>query len=202
MEPVECFLMAPTDHASVYLRRYVSESKCPEGWIHEAQEPIGQCPMNIEEDGTYDIDKPEVDKSDPRWPASCACGYEFTDDDTWQVFTEAMYFGLDGAEHEIQHLPAGAIFDASWMGDWGRVNGDGERWSIVLPDGHVWHPGAEANNCTRKGENHDCWCVHGEAPLLTVDKNPEPGRSTCAAGAGSIASSGWHGFLTGGKLVA
>lgn len=200
----ECFLVTPTDRAAVYLRRYVSESDCPEGWIHEARTPIGECPMRQLEDGTREVDRPEVADDDPRWPTTCSCGHVFTDSVVRQVFTEALYAGPDGREHEIQHLPPGAIYDAAWMGDWGRVNGSGPRWAVVLPNGQVWHPGMESSNCTRKGEDHDCWCVHGEAPILTVDKNPEPGRSTCAAGAGSIASGEgekhWHGFLRNGVL--
>jgi hypothetical protein len=63
-----------------------------------------------------------------------------------------------------------------------------------------------ASNCDRKGEDHDCWCVHGEAPNLTINKTPAPGRSTCSAGAGSIwskqgQSDEWHGFVTNGELV-
>ena len=104
-------------------------------------------------------------------------------------------------------LPPGAMWEAPWMGDHYRVNGDGPVLVVKLPNGGEWLPGSGANNCTRRGEDHDCWCVHGEAPVLTADKTPEPGRSTCEAGAGSIGSGEqgtdryWHGFLRDGKLV-
>ena len=102
-------------------------------------------------------------------------------------------------------LPAGAMWEAPWMGDTYRVNGAGPVLVVRLPNGHDWMPGSQANNCGRPGEDHDCWCVHGQAPDLTVDKMPEPGRSTCTAGAGSIGSGSgdhyWHGFLRSGELV-
>jgi hypothetical protein len=106
-------------------------------------------------------------------------------------------------------LKPGAIWDASWFGDQYRVNGTGPVIVVLLPNGHEWMPGSRARNCGRKDEpygEHDCWCVHGEPPILTVDKNPEPGRTTCTAGAGSIGSGEgtdnyWHGFLRDGYLV-
>ena len=46
---------------------------------------------------------------------------------------------------------------------------------------------------------HKCWVRHGrpEDGTLHVDKNGK----TCAAGAGSILTSKWHGFLHNGHLV-
>lgn len=206
---VECFLVAATGRANLSLRRYVTESKCSiEGniGIHEARLPLGEIPMGTAEDHTWQPELPEVADDDPRWPTHCACGHAFAEDDRRQRFTEALFVGPDGREHEIQHLPPGAIYDAAWMCGYGQVNGDGPAWAITLPNGSVWHPGMEATNCTRKGQDHDCWCVHGEAPVLTVDKQPVPGRSTCQAGAGSINSregtpKHWHGFLRDGSLV-
>lgn len=105
----------------------------------------------------------------------------------------------------LKDVPAGAVWEANWMGDSFRVNGDGPVLVVKLPDGRDWMPGSRAANCTRPDEDHDCWCVHGEPPDLTVDKIPVPGRSTCNAGAGSIGPAGggpgWHGFLRSGQLV-
>lgn len=90
------------------------------------------------------------------------------------------------------------------MGDSYRINGSGPVIVVLLPNGGEWMPGSRSSNCTRREEDHDCWCVHGEAPELTVDKVPEPGRSTCEAGAGSISNgsgaNNWHGFLRAGVL--
>lgn len=70
---------------------------------------------------------------------------------------------------------------------------------VVTPDGHWWDIDGRAGNCTMKDDKvHHCWVRHGEPPLVTVDKQ----GVTCSAGAGSIQSSNWHGFLKDGELVA
>jgi hypothetical protein len=101
-------------------------------------------------------------------------------------------------------LPAGAMWNAHWMPSAERTVDEGYI-CVRLPNGHDWSPDSPSSNCTRRGEDHDCWCRHGEPPNLTVDKSPEPGRSTCEAGAGSIGSGDaadyWHGFLRNGELV-
>lgn len=85
---------------------------------------------------------------------------------------------------------------------------DGLYLCCKLPNGRHWSIDGLASNCTRPTEVHSCWCQHGSAKdgTLHVDKTPEPGDSTCAAGAGSIwVNQGqpdeWHGHLHGGKLV-
>lgn len=112
--------------------------------------------------------------------------------------------GTDEIFAGVMELPAGAMWDADWMSTAAR-SVDGRCIVVRLPNGLDWVIDSQASNCTRPGEEHDCWCRHGAPPLLTVDKVPEPGRSTCAAGAGSIASGKgdcyWHGFLRGGQLV-
>lgn len=58
-----------------------------------------------------------------------------------------------------------------------------------------------ASNCTMPDDNvHKCWVRHGrpEDGTLHVDKN----GNTCAAGAGSIATPNFHGFLHNGDLSA
>src|ERR1700752_4783966 len=101
---------------------------------------------------------------------------------TWNLWRNVV----TGATHSrLQDFGPGAMFDAPWLPEEWRGQ-DGQAMSVILPNGHVWHIDSQAANCTRKGEDHDCWCRHGEPPMLTVDKNPEPGRSTCEAGSGSI----------------
>jgi hypothetical protein len=57
------------------------------------------------------------------------------------------------------------------------------------------------SNCTDREDalkgGHKCWVRHGDAPLITVDKNGK----TCGAGGGSILSGSYHGFLRNGELV-
>jgi len=69
---------------------------------------------------------------------------------------------------------------------------------VVTPDGHWWDIDGRASNCTLKEDKaHRCWVRHGDPPHLTVDKN----GLTCAAGAGSIQTDRWYGFLRDGHLV-
>jgi hypothetical protein len=68
---------------------------------------------------------------------------------------------------------------------------------VVTPDRHWWDIDGRANNCTMKTDKrHRCWVRHGVPPDLTVDK----AGLTCAAGAGSIQTPDWHGYLHNGVL--
>jgi len=96
-------------------------------------------------------------------------------------------------------LPAGAMYylpDAE-----GYAKGpDGHSLVVVLPNGHQWHVDMRCSNCTMPNDNkHRCWVRHGDVRKgeITVDKN---GR-TCSAGAGSIQSGDYHGFLRDNHLV-
>jgi hypothetical protein len=160
-----------------------------------------------------------VPHDDPRWPTHCGCGYAFTENDQWQVNHRKLYrSGLDGSLHTLRDAPAGAMWDASWYRDHGDqwVGPDGMCLLVKLPNGHDWMVDGQASNCTRDqyveittaeghkgrqwgGRTHWCWVRHGDPRTgeVTVDKNGE----TCSAGAGSILSGNWHGFLTNGYLV-
>jgi hypothetical protein len=75
---------------------------------------------------------------------------------------------------------------------------DGKFLIAVCPGGHHWHIDGKASNCTKPSDEvHKCWIRHGEPPNLTVDKNGD----TCAAGAGSIQTPNWHGFLRNGVFT-
>lgn len=91
-------------------------------------------------------------------------------------------------------VPPGAIYVAGY-----RSGPDGRALTVVCPDGHHWFIDGRASNCTMKGDDmHRCWVRHGrpEDGTLHVDKN----GNTCAAGAGSIDTGKWHGFLHNGEL--
>lgn len=76
-------------------------------------------------------------------------------------------------------------------------NCDGNHFLVLCPSGIPWDTNSRASNCTMKDDKtHRCWCIHGVAPKLTADKKGD----TCKAGAGSIQSGNWHGFLTNGIL--
>lgn len=80
------------------------------------------------------------------------------------------------------------------------ANCGGDHLHVVCPDGVHWDTNSRANNCTRKEDRtHRCWVLHGDprkGELPTVAKDGD----TCSAGAGSIATSGYHGFLVNGVL--
>ncbi len=96
------------------------------------------------------------------------------------------------------------MWNASW---WLRSTGgglgpDGLTLVVKCPDWTDWMIDGPCNNCTMKEdynqEHHHCWVRTGTPPNITAGK--EGGGPTCAAGAGSIQTPGWHGFLTNGVL--
>ena len=77
-------------------------------------------------------------------------------------------------------------------------NCDGRHVWVVLPGGDLWNSHWRASNCTMKEDRlHRCWVLHGLWPDVTADKN----GLTCAAGAGSIVGTSFHGFLRNGVLA-
>lgn len=110
--------------------------------------------------------------------------------------------------------PPGAMWWSDWLSEWGfkramnypawegkphSYHPDAQgRCLFVATPGGIWCIDSRASNCTLPNDNeHRCWCRHGDAPLITVDKV----GLTCSAGAGSIQSGDWHGFLRNGELV-
>ena len=100
-----------------------------------------------------------------------------------------------------------AIGDMFWVPCWPMLHADkcfhwdnceGRHLYVVLPDGHDWDADSRAKNCTLpKDRTHRCWVRTGDPPNVHVSKTGH----TCSAGAGSIATGKWHGFLRHGKLV-
>lgn len=212
---VQTFWLEPTDESAVGLRRYSRTGgkgfTCADGY-HSALVYTGQAPAEYAESNGrrhLAIRSDDIPHDDPRWPHTCAqlCGYEFTDDDAWQPWQELLYRRADTGELRVLHQAApapfapaaepGACWDAWWM-PFSRGD-DGIYLMVRLPDGHDWSVDSQASNCTRPGEPHRCWVRHGDPREchVTVDKNGE----TCSAGAGSIQSPNWHGFLREGQLV-
>ena len=212
--------LEPTGQVAVGLRRYHTGGgfTCGDGY-HEATVFYGVEPAvwhDRDEWGRTLAARPTVDHGDPRWPTNCArgCGYQFSDGDMWQEWQEQLYRRTDTGEAVTLRnraaddpgdgpasAPPGAMWDAWWMPEaWHGP--DGVALMVRLPDGHDWHVDGEASNCTRRGDRtHRCWIRHGDPRTgrVTVDKN---GGETCAAGAGSIQTGGYHGFLSDGVLSA
>lgn len=110
-------------------------------------------------------------------------------------------------------LPDGTAVEAPQPGDvfyvqlheagaaqWCWSNCDGRHLFVRCPDGHDWNVDGRANNCTLKDDReHRCWVRHGDPEhpeTLHVDK----AGTTCSAGAGSIQTGAYHGFLHQGQL--
>ena len=96
----------------------------------------------------------------------------------------------------------GAMWFAVWQPpQWCWDNETEPHLIVRCPDGangmHDWDIDSRASNCTLKNDRlHRCWVRHGTPPMIHVDKQ----GVTCQAGAGSIWSGKWHGFLTNGVL--
>lgn len=102
----------------------------------------------------------------------------------------------------------GDLYFADWYpcADGGRcihgwTNCDGHHLIGILPNGHAWDIDGRASNCTMPSDTaHRCWVRHGDPEKgepVHVDKSGH----TCAAGAGSIISGDYHGFLHGGVFT-
>lgn len=139
----------------------------------------------------------------------CGCGVRIKNPLTpnYQVFREPLYATPDRSWIGIPS-PGDAYYSDFY--DWsdghttrchaGWTNCDGKHLIVVTPDGHHWDTNGRASNCTLLLDaTHRCWVRHGDPRdgTLHVDKNGE----TCAAGAGSIQTKEWHGFLHNGQLV-
>lgn len=208
----QTYWLEPTDQVAWGLRRYCHSSSggltCADGY-HEALVYLGRAEAKRGENGLLQYDA-EIPHGDPRWPATCqhGCSYRFVEDDRWQPWQEQIYRRPDTGQEYVLHqnasadavaaptAPPGATWDAWWM-PFSRGS-DGICLMVRCPDGHDWMVDGEASNCTRKGEQHQCWIRHGDPRQanVTVDKS----GNTCNAGAGSIATSGYHGFLVNGVL--
>lgn len=199
---IKCFWLEPTDREKRYLRRYAGNSKCsgPMGY-HDAMTFLDESSEVIGDNGYWE-DSGQTAKDfigNSLWPTHCACGYEFQMNDQWQLFSDHIYRRADtGEEMTLREAPEGAMWNAFWMSGHGGWTGDDGRSIICrVPKAHDWHIDGPASNCARPNEPHHCWVRHGDPPNLTVDKN----GNTCAAGAGSIQTKEWHGFLRDGELA-
>lgn len=199
---IKVFFIEPTDRRQTSLRRYHnSKVHCEASGCgyHNAHTPIEDTP-----DGDASVSfgsAAEAKAWDDRWPTHCPCGYEFTDADEWQLFGRTIYRRPDtGEEMTLHDALVGACWNAHWLADRGRYCGPDGRSLVVKTPGGEWTIDSRASNCTMPDDTvHRCWVRHGrpEDGTLHVDKNGH----TCAAGAGSIAMPGYHGFLHNGHLT-
>lgn len=208
------YWLEQTDEVAWGLRRYSHRSGDGCGY-HDALVYLGRAPIAYDkrEDGsTYRTIAVHTPHDDPRWPRVCdKCGvYEFTESDEWQDWDEVIYRRASDGQEFVLHqsagadalgvpsAPPGATWDASWLDGWPTP--DGIHLMVLLPNGHTWHVDSQASNCTRPGEPHFCWIRSGDPRAANVTAGKD--GDTCSAGAGSILSGDYHGFLRNGILTA
>lgn len=214
------FWMDPSGQTARGLRRYSTEHrKSGGGWdctngYHSAINWVDRVPTKTYQDTDgcrMRKEVPQFSKTDPRWPLVCdSCAYLFVNTDPKQTFSDEIYRRADtGAEHvlplrkpgpqDAPAAPAGAMWHSYWLPSGWRGD-DGIALTVCLPDGTDWMVDSRARNCDQPNRPHKCWVRHGDPRQghVTVDKNGD----TCGAGGGSIASSGYHGFLRAGVLTA
>lgn len=215
MEPIKTFFMEPTDKVRLWLRRYShDDALCNGSSYHNGMLPLGEFPaIYVERPGRggklLDSRPERFEPTDPRWPAKCEhCAYVFQDCDPRQVFQDSIYRRADtGEEFPLRELPLGAMYFADWMihegSGWNR-GPDGHCLIVIVPTTGMrptqWAVDGRCNNCTLpKDDAHKCWVRHGNPATEPV--HVDKAGHTCSAGAGSIQTSGWHGFLDHGWLV-
>lgn len=203
---VACFVLERTESSRRWLRRYASgEGRC-NGFCN-GMTLLGDY-VTLRGPGGDEVPVPRhsYPDDDPQWPLKCdRCGSPFMAEEPRQVFTLHLYrvvavmpgaLAAVGDVFTLRDVPAGAMWNADWFGSWAQ-GPDGRSLVVKLPNQGEWLVDGPASNCTKPDEKtHRCWIRHGEWPAVTVDKS----GNTCEAGAGSIASGDYHGFLRGGYL--
>lgn len=222
--PIRCFLLEPTDRVELSLRRFTPPGCYGPGapvyekgkpGIHSAEKFLGVVPVTYEpcgEDGGRCLGRRDAEyaipEDDERWPQKCArCEHRFLGFPfTRVVDQDPIYRRTDtGEEMTLKNAPFGAMWYADWMGKW-HTGPDGRCLMVQVPGraadgswyGHDWMVDGRASNCSKPDDTvHRCWVRHGVPPDVTVDKH----GNTCKAGAGSILTPGYHGYLKNGFLV-
>lgn len=214
---VPVFYTVPNGKVRLALRRFTfsDKQKCPVRgeWGCDASVLIGTFDARYDKlcdsgRGHYlGLWRKEEFRDGP-WPEKCGhCGEPFDPAKTEnQVFQEAVYVRYDGGlgEFTLRDAPVGMMWDAFWMRNSYEAGEHGPGWTNVGPDGlalviqvprkHPFQPEQRASNCTMKDDGrHKCWVRHGDARvgLVHIDKVGH----TCQAGAGSIVTPSWHGFI-------
>lgn len=182
MDRIRCFWLSPAPRAQVSYRRFTfsGEGTCPgRQWGHDASAVVGTVDLPLDACGSGDIPDDGV-KADHRWPMACShCGYLFSPSDHWQVNVNRLYSRSDGGPDTILGTaPAGAMWDAEWMGD--RFKGADGRCLVVRTPGGDWTVDGPASN----GPG---WTRSGDPPDVTASP--------------SIVAGAYHGWLRDGWLV-
>lgn len=168
--------------------------KTPDGkGIHEANAHLADSAV-VDDQA---VGGAEPDHPRERWPSRCDLCGEAAPEGAHRYILRSRLYNTPSGRPEPGDLFFLRFHDAAEACPWWD-NCDGEHLHAILPNGHWWDVDSRASNCTMKGDRtHRCWVRHGAPPDVHVDK----AGHTCAAGAGSIAVPGYHGFLRHGAFT-
>jgi hypothetical protein len=190
---IKCLWLEPTEFMQLSLRRYRGmkggESECQASGVnyHNALVVVeSMLPKDPEHpNGCGLSEHPDYPRTDPRWPKTCACGYEFKDDDHWQINLHILYGNPEmNGLITIGDAPIGAMWDAWWYND--HYKGQDGKCIVVRTPGGDWIVDGTARDGGR-------WTRTGTPPNITV--KPSIGIG------GEKGKWAYHGFLTDGHLV-
>lgn len=171
---------------------------CPTNGYHNAHLPL------IETDNLDDryVGGNMHDYSIDRWPTKCDnCEATIPQDDSIEIrrmiFRQDVY-NTDSGKPE----PGDLFYRTNLRGEKGECymheNCDGKHLHAITPNGMEWNIDGRASNCTKPEDKiHRCWVREGTPPNITVGK----GGNTCSAGAGSIITGDYHGFIRNGEFT-
>jgi len=185
----DLFIAEPDGTCRVSLRRFRYGESGSEHY-HNAMAVISESAPEYgrDPDGIRRTPEDLIAHDDPRWPAACGCGCQFTAADSWQVIQHSWY---EGGGHRFAwgigawEGPPGAMIRAEWADHPGRP----PAWIVFLPNGTHW----STNDRASAGGNRigSYWDVTGEPPCITVHPSIDdrtPSRE-------------WHGWIRDGAFV-
>lgn len=182
---IRCFWLEPTEDVEMRLRRYVFSTveKCATSGFeyHNADVSIGR----VHRSKAPDVHGDCWPHDDPRWPATCACGYTFQPPDQWQFNPDTLYRRADTDDLvTLAAAPVGAMWNADWLIDADGYSCVGGVVLMVKTPGGEWCVDGPAYN---GGNVHPrAWTRSGAIPDVTAQP--------------SIAMPRYHGFLRNGWL--
>jgi len=179
------------------LRVYWGEG-CKKYGCHNAMVPL----LDLEIFADQDLGVKPEDYPNERWPTHCSeCGEPVPAEANRQVFRSRLYNTSSGQPEpgDIFYDPRMHAEDVKpYLCKWDNCNDPRGHLKAILPNGQEWDIDGRASNCTMpEDREHRCWVRHGEPSNVHVDKNGH----TCQAGAGSILSGDYHGFLHNGEFT-
>lgn len=190
--PVKVFFCVATGEVEYYYARMGRDAdRCTDGGLHGARKSLARMP----EANTPKEWPPE---DDPVWPTKCdQCGVELNEENSRRHSgAKHIYVRQDNGTEIIPSQVVGAVTENREYGPFGS---DGRGLTVTIPGPHTWRIDSRAKNCKLPDDDvHRCWVRTGkpEDGTLHVGKH----GNTCKAGAGSIDTGQWHGYLHHGEL--